>query len=154
MVLCWFDVITVIKRIHYAPLMFHTRVPALNIDGSMPEFDVYTVYWGENCCYHCCCMTTQSHSSLSCIDINLNIQLTWNIVVFWYKNLMQQASIIPFIMHEPAFPLESWQCGPGLRRESADPARLPALGIKELHYSRPVNIEGTLVIFWSVLMSQ
>ena len=41
---CWFDVITVIKRIHYAPLMFHTRAPVLNIDGSVPEFDVYTVY--------------------------------------------------------------------------------------------------------------
>ena len=131
MVLCWFDVITVIKRIHYAPLMFHTRAPVLNIDGSVPEFDVYTVYWGENCCYHCCCMTTQLHSSLSCIDINLNIQLTWNIVVFWYKNLMQREGIIPFIMHEPAFPLESWQCGPGLQRKSTDPARLSALGIKE-----------------------
>ena len=44
MVLCWFDVITVIKGIHYAPLMFHTRAPVLNIDGSMPEVDVYTVY--------------------------------------------------------------------------------------------------------------
>ena len=124
MVLCWFDVITVIKGIHYAPLMFHTRAPVLNIDGSVPEVDVYTVYWGENCCYHCCCMTTQLHSSLSCIDINLNIQLTWNIVVFWYKNLIQQAGIIPFIMHEPAFPLESWQCGPRLRGGSAAQVRL------------------------------